>query len=89
MSPDYTVELLKNMIMHIIMISAPLLITGMVVGLLVSLFQAVTSIQEQTLTFVPKALAVTALLFIIMPWIVRTLVDYTTGIFDKIPQMVQ
>ncbi|MSR66342.1 MAG: flagellar biosynthesis protein FliQ [Pedosphaera sp.] len=88
MSPDYTVELLKNMITHIIMISAPLLVTGMVVGLLVSLFQAVTSIQEQTLTFVPKALAVTALLFVILPWIVRTLMDYTTGIFDKLPQMV-
>ncbi len=89
MSPDYTVEMLKNMIMHIIMISAPLLLTGMVVGLLVSLFQAVTSIQEQTLTFVPKALAVTAVLFFILPWILRTLIDYTTGIFDKLPQMVQ
>ncbi len=89
MSPDYTVEVLKNMIMHIIMISAPLLLTGMVVGLLVSLFQAVTSIQEQTLTFVPKALAVTAVLFFILPWILRTLIDYTTGIFDKLPQMVQ
>jgi flagellar biosynthetic protein FliQ len=59
----------------------------MTVGLMVSLFQAVTSLQEQTLTFVPKALAVAMLLFFIMPWIVRTLMDYTTNMFDKMPAM--
>jgi len=53
----------------------------------VSLFQAVTSLQEQTLTFVPKALAVGALLFLIMPWMVRTVVDYTTEIIEKMPAM--
>ena len=89
MSPDYSVEILKSRSTHIIMGAAPLLVAGLCVGLLVSLFQAVTSIQEQTLTFAPKALTVTALLFLILPWIVRTLVDYTTSIFDKLPQMVQ
>ena len=88
MSPDYVVEIMKGLMAHIMMISAPLLLMGMIVGLLVSLFQAVTSLQEQTLTFVPKALAVTALLFFIMPWIVRTLMDFTKGIFEKIPSMV-
>jgi flagellar biosynthetic protein FliQ len=89
MSPDYCVELLKSLMTQVLIVSSPLLITGMVVGLLVSLFQAVTSIQEQTLTFVPKALAVVAMLFMILPWIVRTLMDYTVGIFDKLPQMVR
>ena len=88
MGPDYVVELMKGLMAHIMMLAAPLLLTGMTVGLLVSLFQAVTSLQEQTLTFVPKALAVSALLFFIMPWMVRTLMDYTTGIFEKIPSMV-
>ncbi|MEE2715627.1 MAG: flagellar biosynthesis protein FliQ [Verrucomicrobiota bacterium] len=88
MSPDYVVEIMKGLMAHIMMISAPLLLMGMAVGLLVSLFQAVTSLQEQTLTFVPKALAVTALLFFIMPWIVRTLMDFTTGVFEKLPSMV-
>ena len=88
MSPDYVVEIMKGLMAHIMMLSAPLLIMAMVVGLIVSLFQAVTSLQEQTLTFVPKALAVTALIFFIMPWMVRTLMDYTTGIFEKIPSMV-
>ena len=79
---------MKGLMAHIMMLAAPLLLTGMTVGLLVSLFQAVTSLQEQTLTFVPKALAVSALLFFIMPWMVRTLMDYTKGIFEKIPSMV-
>ena len=87
MSPDYVVELMKGLMTHIMMIALPLLLTGMAVGLSVSLFQAVTSLQEQTLTFVPKALAVSTLLFFIMPWIVRTLMDYTKNIFDKIPSM--
>ncbi|MSU41425.1 MAG: flagellar biosynthesis protein FliQ [Pedosphaera sp.] len=89
MNPDYAVEILKGMMTNIVIVAAPLLLVGMVVGLAVSLFQAVTSLQEQTLAFVPKALSVTALLFLIMPWLVRTLVDYTTSIFDKLPQMVQ
>lgn len=88
MSPDYVVELMKGLMANIMILAAPLLLTGMTVGLLVSLFQAVTSLQEQTLTFVPKALAVSALLFFIMPWMVRTLMDYTKGIFEKIPSMV-
>ena len=88
MSPDYVVELMKGLMANIMMLAAPLLLTGMTVGLLVSLFQAVTSLQEQTLTFVPKAMAVSALLFFIMPWMVRTLMDYTKGIFEKIPSMV-
>ena len=87
MSPDYVVELMKGLMTHIMMIALPLLLTGMVVGLMVSLFQAVTSLQEQTLTFVPKALAVAMLLFFIMPWMVRTLMDYTTNMFDKMPAM--
>ena len=61
MSPDYVVELMKGLMAHIMMIALPLLVTGMTVGLMVSLFQAVTSLQEQTLTFVPKALAVSTL----------------------------
>ena len=87
MSPDYTVELLKGLMSHVLMIAGPLLLMGLCVGLTVSLFQAVTSLQEQTLTFVPKALAVSALLFLIMPWMVRTVTDYTREIIQKMPAM--
>ncbi len=89
MSPDFSVEILKSMMTHIVMVAAPLLLFGMAVGLTISLFQAVTSLQEQTLAFAPKALAVTGLLFLILPWVVRTLVDYTTEIFNKLPLMAQ
>ena len=87
MNPDYTVEILKGLMTHVLMIAGPLLLTGLCVGLTVSLFQAVTSLQEQTLTFLPKALAVAMLLFFIMPWMVRTLMDYTTNMIDKMPAM--
>ena len=89
MTPDYSVEILKSMMSHIVMVAAPLLIAGMVVGLVISLFQAVTSLQEQTLAFAPKALAVTGILFMLLPWVVRTLVEYTTNIFETLPRMAQ
>ena len=84
MSPDYVVELMKGLMTHIMMIAMPLLLTGMVVGLLVSLFQAVTSLQEQTLTFVPKLVAVVISLAITAPWIGAQLVRFTTLVFEGI-----
>jgi flagellar biosynthetic protein FliQ len=55
---------------------------------MISLFQSVTSIQEQTLTFVPKALAVVGMLVMLLPWMLRTLVEFTTAMIQKMPQMV-
>jgi len=89
MTPEFAIELLKNMIYQVLMLSAPYLITAMVVGLMISLFQAVTSIHEQTLTFVPKALAVIAIFLLMLPWTVRAMVEFTTAVIEKIPQMAQ
>ncbi len=89
MNPEFTVELLKGLILQAVLLATPFLAAAMVVGLLVSLFQAVTGINEQTLTFVPKALAVILLLLILLPWIVRVLVEYTTAVMQRIPQMTQ
>ena len=89
MNPEFAIELLKTMIYQGLVIAAPLLATAMVVGLAVSLFQAVTSINEQTMTFVPKALAVIAVLLLLLPWIVRSLVEFTTAVIQKMPEMVQ
>ena len=89
MNPEFAVELLKTMIYQALTLSAPILLTAMVIGLAVSLFQTVTSIPEQTLTFVPKALAVVGILLLLLPWIVRSLTEFTTAIIQKIPQMVQ
>lgn len=71
------------------MVAAPFLLTALIVGLAVSLFQTITSIQEQTLTFVPKALAVVALLYMVLPLLIRTLMDFTIGMISQIPKMVQ
>jgi flagellar biosynthetic protein FliQ len=89
MNPEFAVELLKTMIYQALAIAAPILITAMIIGLCISLFQAVTTINEQTLAFVPKALAVIGILLLMLPWIVRSLIEFTTGVIQKMPQMVQ
>ena len=88
MTPEYAVELLKNLLFQGVTLAAPILLTAMVIGLGISLFQAVTTIQEQTLSFVPKALGIVALLVILMPWMLRTLMEFTIGTIEKMPQMV-
>ena len=89
MNPEFAIELLKTMIYQALAIAAPILIVAMVIGLAISLFQAVTTIHEQTLAFVPKALAVVGVVLLLMPWIVRSLVEFTTAVIQKMPQMVQ
>ncbi len=88
MNPEFAIDLLKNMMLHALTIAAPVLITAMVIGLAVSLFQAVTTIHEQTLAFVPKALAVIAILLLLLPWIVRSLSEFTVAVISQMPQMV-
>jgi flagellar biosynthetic protein FliQ len=89
MNPEFAVELLKTVVLHAVMLAAPFLGVAMIVGLCVSLFQAVTSISEQTLSFVPKALCVLGLILLLLPWMVRELVEFTTAIIEKMPQMAQ
>jgi flagellar biosynthetic protein FliQ len=87
MNPEFAIELVKTMMFQAVALAAPILITGMVVGLAVSLFQAVTTIHEQTLTFVPKALAIVGVIVLLLPWILRSLIEFTTAVIEKIPQM--
>ena len=88
MNPEFAVELVKNLMFQAVALAAPVLITAMVVGLAVSLFQAVTTLHEQTLSFVPKALAVVGILGLLLPWILRSLIEFTTAVIEKLPQMV-
>ena len=67
------------------MVAAPLLITGFVVGLVLSLLQVATSIQDITFTFIPKMVAVAIVFFIAFHWITRTLVDFTVGMLSRLP----
>jgi flagellar biosynthetic protein FliQ len=89
MNPEFAVEILKMTMFQAVSLAAPVLIAAMVIGLLVSLFQAVTSIHEQTLAFVPKALGIVALLVVLLPWMMRTTIEFTTLIIEKMPQMVK
>ncbi len=68
-----------------LLVSAPMLLAGLVVGVLVSLFQAVTQIQEPTLTFIPKILAVSLALLFFLPWMLSTLVQFTRRVFEALP----
>ncbi len=88
MNPEFSVELIKNMMFQAVTLASPILMTVMVIGLSVSLFQAVTSIQEQTLTFVPKVIGVVALLVILLPWMLRSMIEFTRAVIERIPSMV-
>ena len=88
MNPEFAIELVKTMMFQAVALAAPILVTAMVVGLAISLFQAVTTIHEQTLTFVPKALAIVGIIVLLLPWIFRSLIEFTTAVIEKMPQMV-
>jgi flagellar biosynthetic protein FliQ len=69
-------------------LGGPVLIVGLLVGLIVSVFQAVTQIQEQTLVFIPKIVAIVAVLAVTGPWMLNVMVSYTEGLFQDIPTLV-
>ena len=88
MNPEFAAELLKQLIYEAVTLATPILMTALVIGLGISLFQSVTAIQEQTLTFVPKALGIVSLLIVLLPWLLRSLMEFTTAVIQKMPQMV-
>ncbi|CEG24325.1 Flagellar biosynthetic protein FliQ [Planococcus massiliensis] len=88
MTPDVVIKLAEQSIYMILIISAPLLLIALGVGLLVSIFQAMTQIQEQTLAFIPKILAVFLSIIIFGPWMLTLLLDFTRDLFQQLPQMI-
>lgn len=81
------IKILREALMVTMVVSAPILGIGMFVGLIISIFQTTTSIQEQTLTFVPKIIAIFAALILFAAWILHTLVAYTKGLFVMISKL--
>ncbi|MFQ5498862.1 MAG: flagellar biosynthesis protein FliQ [Candidatus Zixiibacteriota bacterium] len=88
MTPQMVVSIGREALVLTLMVAAPLLIAGLVVGLVVSIFQAITQINEMTLVFVPKILAVALALLIFLPWIINMLTDFARHMFDLIPQII-
>lgn len=84
MSPEFVIDLGRNAVKTVLLISSPMLLSGLIVGLMVSIFQAATQINEQTMTFIPKIVAVLVALILFAPWIIRIMLAFTQNIFQGI-----
>jgi flagellar biosynthetic protein FliQ len=84
MTPEFVAGFFFEAIKLAISLAAPMLLAGLAVGLVVSIFQAATSINEMTLTFIPKMLAVAVALIFFFPWMMQTLVVFTQNLFENI-----
>ena len=89
MTPEFVVNFAKDALSLTILVAMPMLGLGLLVGLTVSVFQATTSIQEMTLTFVPKILAVLFGLLYFSPWMLDKLVSFTENVFQNIPLYIR
>lgn len=87
MTPEMVVSIGREALILTLMISGPLLLFALIVGLCISIFQAITQIQEMTLTFVPKILAVALALLIFLPWMINKATDFAHHLFDLIPTL--
>ena len=89
MSVDFIVGIMAETIRITLLISAPVLLVGLVVGVVISLFQAVTQVQEMTLVFVPKIVACLVTLVAVLPWMINTLVSFTHNLLTNIPNYIR
>lgn len=89
MTPEGIMDLAHEGMTMAVLLSAPMLLTALIVGLLISLFQAVTQINEMTLSFIPKILGVFAALVITGPFLIQLITEYTTALLRGIPLMIQ
>ena len=88
MSGTLAVDLVRQAILMALAVAAPMLATALVVGIIVSLVQAVTQLQEQTLTFIPKLLAIAFVFTLTLPWAITKLVEYLAGVIRSLPTLV-
>ena len=88
MNQDTVVSLATQAMTLALKVAGPMLLAGLIIGLLVSIFQAVTQIQEQSLTFIPKVVGVAALIVLLGPWMLDQLVTYAQNLYTSIPQMI-
>lgn len=89
MTEDIVLSLGRDAIWTTVALAAPLLVASLVVGLIVSIFQAVTQINEATLTFIPKMIAIAVVLVVLAPWMTQMITSYTTELFTSLPNYVR
>lgn len=85
MTPDHAVDLMRSALVLALLIGAPALMTAIVVGLVVSMLQAVTQLQDQTLSFVPKIVAMMLVILYTLPWVLNEVVEYSHNLFQQVP----
>jgi flagellar biosynthetic protein FliQ len=88
MTPESVMTIGQQALELTLMVSAPVLLTALIIGLVVSIFQAATQINEMTLSFIPKLVGIFGMLIISGPWMIGILLDYMTRLFSSIPYMV-
>ena len=88
MTPEYAIKLGQDTLMIVLIVAGPTLLVALVVGLVVSIFQAVTQIHEMTLTFIPKILSVGIVLSLLLPWTIRRMIEFTTALISSIPTVI-
>ena len=88
MSAEFVTGFFLEAIKTAILLSAPVLLSGLLVGILVSIFQAATSINEMTMTFIPKMLAVAIALIVFFPWMMQTMIDFTENLLSNLPAYI-
>jgi flagellar biosynthetic protein FliQ len=87
-TPEYIIKLGQDSLMLVLLLGGPVLIVALIVGLGVSIFQAVTQVHEMTLTFIPKIVAVGVTILLILPWVMQRMVDFTRQLLMSIPNLV-
>ncbi|CAJ1002446.1 MULTISPECIES: flagellar biosynthesis protein FliQ [Bacillales] len=88
MTQEFLMQIAQSSVYTILLVTAPALGVGMLVGLLVSIFQATTQIQEQTLAFIPKIVAIFVTILAVGPWMLRVMLEFTMGIFGNLHRFV-
>lgn len=84
MSPEMVVDISRGAVQTVLLVAAPMMVAGLVVGLIIGIFQAATQINEQTMTFAPKIVAVMVALIVAAPWIINLIVTYTENLYQSI-----
>ncbi len=88
MTPEVVMDIGRQAIEMTLLLSAPLLLAALVIGLIISVFQAATQINEQTLSFIPKLVGMLLVVLLAGPWMLQLMVDYIRRLFENIPQLI-
>jgi flagellar biosynthetic protein FliQ len=89
MTMEVVVQMTRNALLTALLVSAPILVAALFVGLIISIFQAITQIHEMTLTFIPKILTVVAVLLLLLPWILQVMVNFTVATLQTMNQYLE